>query len=256
MAIEAVKTTEEEQLAYLNRSLTNLRLGRPAIALSDAAQGGGGGGSSSAGHPSEKGLFRKASALYQLGRFEQCLENLELITATYPSGTSMPETLAMAARAKARLREEQTGEYSFSQMNKQTKATPPLVDCATYSAPVEVRESPGRGRGLFMTKKVAAGELLLCEKAFGYSYAGLDDQGGSTTSLMNVATKQMVVGGQAALLTRLVQKAYHDPNAAQVLTGLCHGDYKSVTVAEADGRPVVDSSVDYPPLALIDDCHC
>ncbi len=52
------------------------------------------------------------------------------------------------------------------------------VDCATYSGPVEVRESlPGRGRGLFTTRKVTAGELL-CEKAFEYASAGANAQGG------------------------------------------------------------------------------
>lgn len=249
MAIAAAQTTEEEQVAYLNRSLANLRLGRPAIALSDAVKGGGGSGTE---HPSEKGLFRGASALYQLGDFEQCLKKLELNTATYPSGTSMQETRTMIDRAKARLREKQTGEYNFSKMLKQAKATPPLIDCATYSAPVEIRESPGRGRGLFTTRKVSAGELLLCEKAFGYSYASVEEGGSTTTLLMNITTKTIVAGGQATLLTRLVQKAYHDADAAKALAGLYHGDYKPVAVAEADGKPVVDSLVDNRTVLMRD----
>ena len=127
-------------------------------------------------------------------------------------------------------------------MYKQAKATPPLIDCATYSAPVEVRESPGRGRGLFTTREVTAGELLVCEKAFGYSFVSKDTAGGSRlVTLMNLVTKNAVMGGQASLLTQLVQKMYHDPEAAQAFTKLHHGDYQPVTVAEVDEKPVVDS---------------
>ena len=77
-------------------------------------------------------------------------------------------------RVQQRLNEEQKGLYQFSDMYKQAESTPPLIDCATYVGSVAVRDSPGRGKGLFTTKPVKAGELLLCEKAFVYSYA--DDE--------------------------------------------------------------------------------
>lgn len=149
----------------------------------------------------------------------------------------------MMSRTISRITEQQTGAYIFAQMYKQAKATPPLIDCATYSAPVEVRESPGRGRGLFTTRKVTAGELLVCEKAFGYSYVGKDNNyGGSRlVTLMNLTTNRAVAGGQASLLTQIVQKMYHDPESSQAFRKLYHGDYKPVSVAKVDGKPVVDS---------------
>jgi hypothetical protein len=242
-AIDAAKTDHDRQLAYLNRSLANLRLGRPAKALSDAVLASGGDSDT----PSEKGLFRQASALYQLADFSQCLEKLQLLASTYQTGSSLPEADAMMSRVKARIHEQQTGDYNFPQMYRQAKATPPLIDCATYSVPVQVRESPGRGRGLFTTKKVAAGELLLCEKAFGYCYAA-EDAASNITFLMNIDKKTGVMGGQATLLTQLVQKTYHDPAALRASRGLHHGDYQPVDVTEADGMPVVDSSVLLYPL--------
>ncbi|KAB5582423.1 TPR domain protein [Coniochaeta sp. 2T2.1] len=246
LAIDAAESDEDKQLAFLNRSLANLRLGRPANALSDAIQAGG----NNEQQPSEKALFRQASALYQLDDFEQCMVKLQLLTATYPASTSAKEAKTMTLRTKARLHEQQTGEYNFRQMYKQAKATPPLIDCATYS-PVEIRVSPGRGRGLFTTRKVAAGELLICEKAFGYCYASKDEPGGANiTFLMNVANKRGVMGGQATLLTQLVQKMYHDSNAAQSFAKLHHGDYKAVPVDDVDGKPVVDSFLVERVMAL------
>jgi hypothetical protein len=208
------------------------------MALADAVRGA----ATSDRQPPEKGLFREASALYQLAKFDLCLERLELLIATYPSSTSNAEARAMMGRVEERIREQQTGQYDFRKMYKQAEATPPMIDCATYSAPVEVRESPGRGRGLFTTRKVAAGELLLCEKAFGYSFVNKDGPGQQrTTILMNLTTKKAVAGGQADLLTQLVQKLYHDPDAARSYTKLYHANYSAVPVAEVDGRPVVDS---------------
>ncbi|OIW27209.1 SET domain-containing protein [Coniochaeta ligniaria NRRL 30616] len=237
-AIEVADTTEDERLAYLNRSLANLRLGRPAKALTDAIKSR----SCHNGPSSEKALFREATALYQLAKFEECLEKLEVLTTAYPSSASGQEANAMVSRVKTRLHEQQTGEYNFDQMYRQAKATPPLIDCATYSAPVEVRESPGRGRGLFTTRKVAASELLLCEKAFGYSSVA-DDQKYVTgpTLLIDLDSKKALIGGQASLLRQLVQKLYHDPEAAQSFTKLHAGEYGPVTVTEVDGRQVVDT---------------
>ncbi|KAH8753102.1 hypothetical protein F5883DRAFT_691147 [Diaporthe sp. PMI_573] len=163
-AAKTAETTEEARLAYLNRSLANLRLGRPATALADVIKSYGTGDSAR----TEKGLFREASALYELAKYDQCLDRLWALNTAYPDNSAMP----MIHRAQARLEEQQTGKYDFRRMYKQAKATPPLIDCATYTAPVEIRNSPGKGRGLFTTKKVLAGEMLLCEKAFGHLHHG------------------------------------------------------------------------------------
>lgn len=62
-----------------------------------------------------------------------------------------------------------------------TEKTPHCLDTATYGKPVEIRVTENRGRGLFSMKDIVAGDLLLCEKAFSYSF--LDNP--STTSLAN-----------------------------------------------------------------------
>ncbi|KAI5465125.1 hypothetical protein BGZ63DRAFT_412505 [Mariannaea sp. PMI_226] len=232
-AIREAKTPEEEQLAFLNRSLVNLRLGRPEQAMLDANKG------SAAAVLSEKRLFREARALYELANFEQCLDKLQRLAELYPENTAAKQEML---RAEERLHEQQTGDYVFSNLYRQAKSTPPLIDCATFSDAVEVRPSPGRGRGLFTNRPVAAGELLLVEKAFSYCYAGGDQSALRSVILMNLATKKMTMGGQAGLLTQVIQKLYHGSQEQSTLyTDLHCTDYPRVSVLKSDGVPIVDS---------------
>lgn len=209
--------------------------------MSDAAQG------SNADRPSEKRLFRfrEAQALYKLGHLGRCLERLQNLSESHPENKAVKSEMD---RVRARLHEQQTGEYAFRQMYEQAKQTPPLIDCATFSALVEVRPSPGRGRGVFTTVPVSAGQLLVCEKAFTYSYAGDDEPARRHTILMNLSTKKMVVGGQAQLLTQTVQKLYHSPELSHLFCDLHRGGYAVSPVSESDGYPVVDSSVNTFPV--------
>ena len=96
-------------------------------------------------------------------------------------------------------------------MDMQVKETPPLLHCAMFSALVEIFPLPRRGRGLFITEPGSAGQLLVCEKGFAYSYAG-EDQPTVVIVLMNRSTKKATMGGQAhpSHLTRL-QKLYCNP---------------------------------------------
>ncbi|KAI1773666.1 hypothetical protein F4818DRAFT_97598 [Hypoxylon cercidicola] len=234
-AIRTAETPEEKQLAHLNRSLVNLRLGRPEKALDDACRS-----SANEDPPRDKALFREARALYSLGKFGPSLEKFKTLARFYPENS---DAWAEIRRVRQRLYEEETGSYEFASMYEQAEATPPLIDCATYARPVAVRDSPGRGKGLFTTKPVKAGELLLCEKAFAYSYAGDDSPVGrlNTTILMNTNSGTMCVGGQANLITQVVQKIYHNPAESEVFTDMHHGDYVPVTTSKVDGAPVVDT---------------
>lgn len=168
------------------------------------------------------------------------MEKLLALVRCNPRNT---EAWAEIKRVKQRLKEEETGSYQFETMYRQAEATPPLVDCATYVGPVAVRDSEGRGKGLFTTRLVKVGELLFCEKAFAYSYASNDSDVGRSnmTILMNLSTNTITVGGQAHLITQVVQKMYHDPISAKVFTDLHHGDYAPVEICEVDGAPVVDT---------------
>ncbi|KAI0903186.1 hypothetical protein F4823DRAFT_629616 [Ustulina deusta] len=233
-ALRAAKTPDEKLFAYLNRSLVYLQLGRPEKALGDALA------ATQGGQPTEKGFFREARALYELGKFSESLEKWRVFTESYPQNEDAHTEFR---RAEKRVQEAQTGEYDFAFMYKQAERTPPIIDCATYKGPVAVRKSNGRGSGLFVTKPVKAGDLLLCEKAFAYCYADKDDLIGrkNMSLLIQLDTKRSKFGGQAQLLTQIVQKLYHSPQVSEEFKALHHGDYTPVTVRNVDGQPVVDT---------------
>ncbi|KAG6368930.1 hypothetical protein INS49_003148 [Diaporthe citri] len=225
-AARTAETAEELHLAYLNRSLANLRLGRPATALADAIKSYGEDSSAR----TERGLLREASALYELAKYGQCLDTLQtLITSHSERASAMP----MIERARARLQERQSGQYDFRRMYEEAQKTPPLIECATYIGAVEIRDSPGKGRGVFTTRKVLAGELLICEKAFGYACCNEDFPVDEDMTELESSKKY--------LRTQIVQKLLHNIEDARSFVDLYHGDYDAVSVYGVDGRAVVDS---------------
>lgn len=158
------------------------------------------------------------------------------------------------SRVNHRLTEQKHGHYDFRAMYEATKVSPLYLDHATHIGPVEIKASEGRGRGLFTTRAVEAGELLLCEKAFAHCYADTTDGSQSSSSkislLMNVHTNRMVIGTQGDLIQNVVQQLLRNPSLTPAFTSLYHGSYEPVEATHVDEAPVVDTYVDLPHLPL------
>lgn len=121
------------------------------------------------------------------------------------------------------------------------KRSPPVLDRATYIGPVAVRHTESRGRGLFTTMAVQAGDLLLCEKAFAYVFSDIANADQHRSILINMETREMTKGADVDLISLAVQKLQKNPSTAPAVTALYHGSYGPVTVSEVDGKPVVDT---------------
>jgi len=227
-------TSDQRQIIHLNRSLVKLKLGYYDQALQDA------GIIAAPCTNSGTSLFRAARALYGLERYQESHDMLESLLSQFPNCIDAQTELV---RIKQRLEEQEHGHYSFKSMYDAAKKTPPYIDCATFLAPVAVKPAGGRGRGLFTTKDVIAGELLLCEKAFSYCWANeeANEAGSRTSLLMNTTTKRSVLGTQADLITEIVQKLHRNPSLLPALNALHHGDYQTVEPTEVDGSAVVDT---------------
>lgn len=227
-------TDAEAEVIKRNRALAHLNTRQFDAALTDTNFPDFG------PEPSEKALFRAAEALYQLQRFEEALHVLETLCDSFPSNTRATEILE---RARSRCAEQANGDYDFKRLQTEAKRLrPPQLDHATYIGPVEVRQVANKGRGLFTTKAVRAGDLLLCEKAF--SYAWVDDtkkMQSTSTLLLNIETLQGFAGGQADLITTLVQKLRRNPSLGPTFRALYHADYKTVDSLTVDGDPIVDT---------------
>ncbi|CAH0004316.1 unnamed protein product [Clonostachys byssicola] len=233
---EALKygpTEDEERIIKLNRSMAFLKTQQFEAALSDVESAPNG--------PNlvEKALDRKAQALYGLGKYRECSLVLKEMSQKFAGNTSVHQRLAHTID---RIKEQERGLYDFAGMQRDASAKrPPHLDFATYVGPVEVRPSGSKGRGLFTTKAVKAGELLLCEKAFAHAFVDTDNEKQDLTVLIDAERDLITVGGQTELIRLVAQKLYHNPSMAGTITGLHHGSYQAVNVSEVDGIPIVDT---------------
>ncbi|KAL4808512.1 hypothetical protein BDV18DRAFT_158598 [Aspergillus unguis] len=230
-ALESSPTADEALVIRLNRALAYLwshqfdaALGDCNIVLADHKA-------------SEKALFRKSQALYHLQRFQESCDVHRVLANEYPDNEAAK---AEFKRAQARLAEQQTGNYQFKRMQLEAKKLPtPSLDHATYIGPVAVRCTESRGRGLFTTAPVKAGDLLLCEKAFAYAFRSQSSK--EFPVLVHTESNSMTQGTQVDLLRVIAQKLYKNPSLASVFNDLYRGSYEPSNVSNVDGKPVVDT---------------
>ncbi|KAF2447508.1 hypothetical protein P171DRAFT_509783 [Karstenula rhodostoma CBS 690.94] len=233
-ALTVANIPDEIEIIKRNRSLAFLKTKQYDAALSDT------GFPNFGSEPVEKSLFRAAEALYFLSRFRDSSKVLELLRAKFPNNE---QALAVLERVRRRCLEQDDGNYDFKLLQAEAKKLrPPQLDHATYIGPVEIRNTKTKGRGLFVTKAVKAGDLLLCEKAFAHAYAAEGDEGNSkVTLLMNLETKRGLMGGHADLITTITQKLFRNPSVAPSFTTLYHGNYETASTPMVDGQPIVDT---------------
>ncbi|KAF3391247.1 hypothetical protein F1880_007849 [Penicillium rolfsii] len=187
---------------------------------------------------SEKALFRKGQALYQLGRFKASCDTFTMLTEKYPDNKDAAHEYK---RVSARLVEQESGKYEFKKMILEAKKRrPPRLDRGTYIGPVTVKQTQSHERGLFTTQAVKAGDLLFCEKAFAHAFHD-ENASKSLHLLLNVDMNEATVGTQVELIELIVQKLHKNPSLLPDFVNHHHGTYKPVDCLEADSRPVVDT---------------
>ncbi|CAG8423235.1 unnamed protein product [Penicillium salamii] len=230
-ALEANPPPELLIEGQCNRALAFLEIDRFDAALSDA---------NNALKPpmlSGKALFGKAQALNQLRRFKESCETHAILAEMYPK-----DSLAALeyARTRVRLAEQESGEFDFKKMAEEAKNHSPLIlDHSTYIDPVVVKKTLSHGRGLFTTKAVRAGDLLLCEKAF--ALAVHDEPKGNLWLFLSGDTDTATVGTQVMLIELIARRLLNNPSLLPGFLDLYHGSHESIDVLEVDGLPVIDT---------------
>ncbi|KAE8442535.1 hypothetical protein EG329_003250 [Mollisiaceae sp. DMI_Dod_QoI] len=239
-ALRSSPTLQETEILHNNKALANLRIEAFDAAFDDVSF------ISNPQDRSEKGLYRGALALYGLGRYKEAIEVLEILLRKYPDSVPGKDELD---RSRLRFAEQQSGVYDFKTLYKAAKLRPPRMDNASYQGPVEVRESKGRGRGLFTTRSVEAGELMLCEKAFSYCFATPPEEMAKASSkslsysscLIDVPGKRTSIGTHADLIRDISNKLALNPSLGSCFENLFHGNYEGITGISVDGTRVVDT---------------
>jgi tetratricopeptide (TPR) repeat protein len=197
---------------------------------------------------SEKALYRAGQALYRLRRFDESKEVFVKLMKEFPQNE---DGAVYLRKLEERLRETK-GIYDFKDIYEELENTrPPHLDRATYIGPVAKRKTADKGNGLFTTRDVKAGELLLCEKAFTHCYSSHEQNPKETgitkpSALFNrfvetsaVTTPDTVI---PHVVSAVIQKLVRNPAMLKEVLSLHHGSYKpNKDVLEVDGSPVIDT---------------
>lgn len=250
----ALSPDEPLRLAlHKNRAASFLKLGRWEAALADADA------ALAIDARDEKALFRRHSALVELGRYKQALTTLDVVCkptaavappAAAPSapradaapavggaGTADvgPKTATDAAAAagpssgtpeavppefsSARAKvvtalAQSRGDYDFMTLpwTPQEQAA-----VAPYYGPIEIKQTAGKGWGLFVTRDVPAGTLLLAEPALAFALERPD-----VMMLSHDAGSTVTVGAAPELRWDLILQSNSDDDLRSKLALLAH----------------------------------
>ncbi|CAG7945325.1 unnamed protein product [Penicillium salamii] len=200
-------------------------------------------------------LRRMGQILYRRGSYGECIEISRKLRRAFP-GYRTDKILMV--QAKRRVAEKLHGAYDFWDMQRGASYGQALVldhasqdmqrgalcsqalllDNASHTGPVAVRESNLHGRGLFTTKDVKIGELLLCEKAFSYVVEGPNGRvipfDGPfhpwsrprvfDTVQVNTETKTIIRGPLLDLALEVITKMHKNPSLRSQITDLYSGN--------------------------------
>ena len=236
-ALRRVSTEEDAMLLLLNRCQARLSSHHYDAALEDAKA------VLEMDTTSEKALFRAARASYSLGCFARCRSFLTELQLLYPRNKAAVKDIE---RCEVRIREE-AGDFDFASMLREAiiKQPSPRLDRAGYIGPIEVRKCAieSHGRGLFTTKAVKAGELLLCEKAFATAFASYDSAAIAETSLPKDAKPdesnwKLKLRSELALTT--FYKLSRNPSVVSAFADLYPGPDADEEINENTHVPEVD----------------
>lgn len=167
---EGIKLTAGSQGAhdvaadlYRNRARTSLSLSFYDDAKSDALKSVSllPGVDERSTELNSKAFIRAATAAYHLGCF---VESETLLGQLSDVAHGDRASIILANKLKQRLHEQAHGSYNFDKIRARIQDCG-KIDAASFTRNIEVRHLPGGGTGLFATKDIQAGGLVLCEKA-------------------------------------------------------------------------------------------
>ncbi|KAI8959280.1 SET domain-containing protein [Daldinia sp. FL1419] len=235
---DAVSKTNPDLIRDLarNRAHVNLLLNQLDEAKSDANAALIGKEDERSKDLDSKAYFRAGSAAYNLGEYHEAKgffeEQLKLAPDNKPA-------VAYLKNIDARLREQGTGAYNFKKIRANLSRARPRVDAASFLNNTKVEESKGRGRGLFATCDIPAGEVVICEKAFCVVWG--HEKEALTAMTYDVRDDRIRVS-TVGLSKAIVQKLLNNPSQIKKVMDL-YGDYQGDgnDVSSTEDGPVVDT---------------
>ncbi|KAM0705275.1 hypothetical protein Q7P35_008065 [Cladosporium inversicolor] len=221
---------------HRNRAHVNLQLGRNDEAKTDGIAALTDIDDARHKDLDSKAYFRAACAAYNLGQWQDAKGLFEKQKGLAPNDKDAATNLDKLA---TRLHEQKTGEYDFNKIRSGLSKLRPRADAADYDGNTERKESKGHGFGLFATKDIDAGSIILCEKALCIVWSHESD--GWTALTVDARDSQTRV--QPVGLTKaIVAKLAANPSQIEKATSL-FGDHEGLgkQLLIKDGIPVIDT---------------
>ncbi|WVQ81853.1 hypothetical protein IAT38_003980 [Cryptococcus sp. DSM 104549] len=160
--------------------------------------------------------WRLASAAYGLRLYDKAAELAEECGAMPELEKTLPILLEKIAARKV---ERNEGRFDWLAMLEAVhESGTPSLDVADFTGPVEVRATAEGGWGLFVTRDVKRGELLLVSKAVVCGWSAHLHK--LAYSIIDQESKNVVPHMTAFAVERLVGKLVDDRSLAKVLDGL------------------------------------
>lgn len=220
---------------YRNAARAELELKQFDEAKTDAFAAVSDGADSSLANLDVKAYFRAGLASYNLEHFDDAeiyyRALLELDKNDADGGREL-------VKVQRRLGERRHGNFDFDTVIK-TSLRNPHIDAAKYANSVQIGESEHGGRGLFATRDLRTGDLVLCEKAF---CSVFQQDPGWFAAFKLYEGKLSVASSATALWCQTVQKLLNNPSTISKVAELS-GKYEGIGTAEVvvDGSHVVDT---------------
>lgn len=186
-----------------------------------------------------KALYRAGTAAYNLGDYQEARALFEQRLKLTPD-ISAKETSAILRKIELRLREQESGTHDLKKLQAGLSRARPRADAASFFGPTAVQDSSaGRGRGLFATRAIPAGQIIMIEKAFCVAWGFEPD---ALTAITYDVRDDRIRVAAVGLTRAVVQKLLSNPSQIPEVMAL-YGDWEGVPTtptALPDG-PVVDT---------------
>lgn len=231
--------TELRSTLHRNRAQVHLNLGQYEFASDDAIEAVYSGDNlpDQAKMFNVKSYFRAGRAHYQLGDFCAAKQYLDQALGFDPTDKSV---IAELARTEQRIVEERTGEFDFAATAQSAAASHRRLDHATFTNNTRIGSAGKRGRGLFATKDINHGSLVMIEKAFCAVFGDEIDK--THACLININTDRIEYGTHAERHYAIIDKMRRNPKQASKFLDLFDGgNFKTKQVIRVDGDVVLDT---------------
>ncbi|CAM6105334.1 unnamed protein product [Calypogeia fissa] len=173
-----------------------------------------------------KSLFRKGRALLGLGDYRQALAHFEAANARTPFNKDVLAAIKLSRTAD---QQNHLGIYDLTDYYLRGRFNGEIPNCADYIGPIQIRAHIGeKGRGLFLTKSVEAGDLLMVSNPLAFCQP---EQQSHSNSKLHVLSKEFMtqedngripVEVEDKLVEILLERAKVSSKHCERLLTLCH----------------------------------